>query len=138
MSALHTCVMCGGDVRWITGVVEWDVKGERMLVDGIEHGLCAVCGEVYFKGGSSSEVQRRAVDLYKQAHGLLSGAEIRALRMRLGLSQACFERLIGAGPKTVVRWERGTVFQNKTADMLMRVLRDYPQVAQDLMEKAGV
>lgn len=137
VNRLKVCVECGGAIRWTTGPVEWDVRGERMMVDDVEHGLCSVCGEVYFEDGVSSVVQRRAVDLYKQVHGLLSGAEIRSLRKNLGLSQARFESLIGAGPKTVVRWERGVVFQNKTADKLMRILQDYPQVAQDLMEKMG-
>lgn len=132
---LARCVECGARVNWITGPVEWDVKGERIAVDKVEHGICSVCGETYFSEGISSDVQRRAVDAYKSAHGLLSGAEIRLLRQRLGLSQARFEQLIGAGPKTVVRWENGTVFQNRTADTLMRVLRDYPQVAQDLLRR---
>lgn len=133
---LSKCVECGAVLEWTVGPVEWEVKGEQIVVDDVEHGICTECGEVYFADGVASCVHRRAVDAYKEAHGLLSGEEIRALRQRLGLSQARFEHLIGAGPKTVVRWENGTVFQNRTADMLMRVLRDYPQVANDLLRRA--
>jgi len=32
----------------------------------------------------------------------------------------------------VVRWERGTIFQNRTADTLLRVLRDHPEVVAEL------
>lgn len=81
------------------------------------------------------DIHRRAVDQYKRDNGLLSGDEVRELRQSLGLSQAKFEKLIGAGPKTVVRWERGSVFQNRTADTLMRVVRDFPEVAAHLMKR---
>ena len=81
------------------------------------------------------DIHRRAVDQYKRDNGLLSGDEVRELRQALGLSQAKFEKLIGAGPKTVVRWERGSVFQNRTADTLMRVVRDFPEVAAYLMKR---
>ncbi|WP_139653319.1 type II TA system antitoxin MqsA family protein [Raoultibacter phocaeensis] len=135
---VDTCPICGGSVTAMHGTVEWDVKGECVAVSGVEHAMCSQCGEVYFEGDVSSYVHRRAVDEYKQRHGLLSGTEIRALREKLGLSQARFEKLLGAGPKTVVRWENGTVFQNGTADTLMRVLRDHPSVACTLMEEKGL
>lgn len=48
------------------------------------------------------------------------------------LSQAEFERLLGTGPKTVVRWERSTVTQSSTADTLMRVLMKHPEALYDL------
>lgn len=136
VARLSKCVQCGTSLEWTVGPVEWDIKGERITVGHVEHALCAGCGEVYFADGVASEVHRRAVDTYKAEHGLLTGEEIRTLRQSLGLSQARFEHLIGAGLKTVVRWENGTVFQNRTADTLMRVLKDYPQVAHDLLRHA--
>ena len=129
------CVVCGASVNWICGPVEWSVKDERIVVDAVEHGICTQCGETYFDCDMADDIHRRAVDAYKSEHGLLSGSEIKTLRQGLGLSQAQFEKLIGAGPKTVIRWENGSVFQNKTADTLLRILRDYPQVAEDLMDK---
>lgn len=81
-------------------------------------------------------MHKRAVVQHKREQGLLSGAEVKAIREGLGMSQARFERMIGAGPKTVVRWENDSVFQNRTADTLLRVLRDYPQVAADLANKS--
>jgi transcriptional regulator with XRE-family HTH domain len=54
--------------------------------------------------------------------------EIRALRESLGLSQAQLENLLNVGPKTVVRWERGTVFQSGAVNTLLKVLRARPDV----------
>ena len=129
------CPLCGGEVERLVGPVEWYVRGELVVVDGVEHGMCAVCGESFFDPEVADRLHRSAVVKLKRARGLLPGSEIKALRESLGLSQAAFERLIGAGPKTVVRWENDSVFQNKTADTLLRVLRDYPVVAADLMAK---
>ena len=70
-------------------------------------------------------------------NGPLSGDEVRELRQTLGLPQAKFEKLIGAGPKTVARWENGSVFQNRTADTPMRVVRDFPEVAAYLTKRMG-
>ncbi len=61
-----------------------------------------------------------------------------ALREKYGLTQAGLERLIGAGEKTVVRWERGTVAQNQTADTLLRVLDAHPDVVAQLAKERGV
>lgn len=80
---------------------------------------------------ASNEIRRR--------EGLLLSHEIRALRKdQLGLTQPEFEKLLGIGPKTVARWEAGTVFQSKAADNLMRALAAVPDVAPFLAERSGV
>ena len=45
----------------------------------------------------------------------------------LGLSQADLEKTLGIGPKTVVRWEKGTVRQSRAADLLLRILAAHPR-----------
>jgi HTH-type transcriptional regulator/antitoxin MqsA len=99
-----------------------------MQVDGVEHGRCRRCGEVYLKLEGANAVQLEAARRLRQARGLLTPDEIRAIRGSLGLSQAGLERLLGTGPKTVVRWEKGTVFQSATADRLMRLLAARPEL----------
>jgi len=62
-----------------------------------------------------------------RAHeGLLSPQEIRAIRERLGYTQAQLEQVLAVGPKTVVRWEKGTVRQSRLADRFLRTLAAYP------------
>jgi HTH-type transcriptional regulator/antitoxin MqsA len=82
--------------------------------------------------------QRRASDAIRAEEGLLSAREIREIREELGLTQQGLERLLGVGPKTVVRWERGTVFQNRSTDSLLRVLRAFPEASGFLAERHGV
>ena len=98
------------------------------------HGLCSGCGETYLGIDEMERLQKAAVDQARQAQGLLQPDEIRSLRAELGnISQARLEHLLGVGAKTVVRWEKGTVFQSATADRLMRLLGAMPELA-DVLE----
>jgi HTH-type transcriptional regulator/antitoxin MqsA len=123
------CGECGSLVEESVNTITMDLRGETIDVDGIVHGRCTVCGEIYLDLDASERLQREAVARLREARGLLKPAEIRDLRTSLDLSQAKFEKLLGTGPKTVVRWEKGTVFQSATADRLMRLLIAEPALA---------
>jgi HTH-type transcriptional regulator/antitoxin MqsA len=99
---------------------------------------CDVCGEAFYDGEMATQSFRRMAAVIRAEDGLLAPDEIIALRKKYGLTQAHLERLIGAGQKTVVRWERGTVAQNKTADTLLRVLLDHPEVVAALKRQNGL
>jgi HTH-type transcriptional regulator/antitoxin MqsA len=81
---------------------------------------------------------RRASDAIRKEEGLLSSRAIRGIRAKLGLTQHEFEKLLGVGPKTVVRWEKGTVFQNRSTDSLLRVIDALPESARFLARLHGV
>jgi HTH-type transcriptional regulator/antitoxin MqsA len=99
---------------------------------------CDRCGETFYVGKMAEESFQRAAAAVRREDGLLEPDEIRAIRAMYGLSQASLERLIHSGEKTVVRWERGSVAQNATADTLLRVLRDHPEVVKRLASQRGV
>ena len=63
-------------------------------------------------------------------------AVMRDLRESLDVCQARFEKLLGAGPDTVVHQDTGTVFQSAAADRLMRRLIARPEPA-DLFSGTG-
>lgn len=130
------CAACGGQVEVSRGPICMEVRGETVSVEGIEHGLCATCGESYVSLDATARLQTEAARQARVAKGLLTPEEIRAIRHSLGLSQAAFERLLGVGAKTVVRWEKGTVFQSATADRLMRLIRYSPELAEVLASRS--
>ncbi len=128
------CPECGGKISESLGPLEVPLRGQSLEVVGIPHGLCSGCGETYLGIGEMERLQKAAVDQARQAQGLLRPDEIRSLRVALGdISQARLEHLLGVGAKTVVRWEKGTVFQSATADRLMRLLRAIPELV-DVLE----
>jgi HTH-type transcriptional regulator / antitoxin MqsA len=131
------CYLCGGESRWTREVRPVPI-GFRTAVIEDDFYRCSACGEVEYLGDMADETSRRAVVVIRAEDGLLGPDDIIALREKYGLSQAALERLIGAGEKTVVRWERGTVAQNKTADTLLRVLGDHPEAVAQLARERGV
>jgi HTH-type transcriptional regulator/antitoxin MqsA len=83
-------------------------------------------------------VMRRATARIREEDGLLTPEQVLAVRQRYGLTQPEFERLLGVGTNTVVRWERGTVPQNSAADSLLRLIGEFPENARFLAELHGV
>jgi HTH-type transcriptional regulator / antitoxin MqsA len=130
----ESCGECGGKVSVSHDPISIEVRGETITVPDIEHGVCRTCGEVYLDLPGIQRLQQEAVRRAKEARGLLTAGEIRDLRRSLALSQTGFERVLGTGPKTVVRWEKGTVFQSATADRLMRLLWARPDLVSLLRD----
>ena len=131
------CYLCGGESP-LTREVRSVPIGSRTAVVEDEFYRCPRCHEDVYLGNMADETSRRAAAVIRAEDGLLTPDDIVALRGKYGLSQAALERLIGAGEKTVVRWERGTVAQNKTADTLLRVLADHPEVVTQLARERGL
>jgi HTH-type transcriptional regulator/antitoxin MqsA len=133
----ETCHECGGTAVLTRAPKNVQTPNGTVTVEA-EFMRCEACGEEFYLPGQMDALQRAATELVRKQEGLLSPAEIEAIRAEYGLSQAAFETLIHAGPKTVTRWERGTVAPNGTADTLLRILRDRPDVVASLAKERGV
>lgn len=131
------CYLCESEVRLVTEPREFREGAQTVVVDDTFY-RCDNCGETFYDGVMARESFRRAAAAARLQEGLLTPQEIRDLRAMYGLTQSGLERLINAGEKTVVRWERGMVTQNATADTLLRVLRDHPEVVAKLAQWRGV
>jgi len=112
--------------------------GQRRAVVTVERQRCEKCGEIFYSPAQMDAAQRAASDEIRRQSGLLTPTQIRALRGKYGLSQVQFEQLLGVGPKTVVRWERGTVFQNRATDELLRVIDGVPGAFEFVARRNGL
>lgn len=90
--------------------------------------VCSACGEVLY-GPEAAAVRLQAIC---RALGLLSPAEIKALRERLGPGQEDFARLTGIDLSMLARWERGRLLQTRALDRYLRLLDALPQAAHFL------
>lgn len=135
--ALSDCPVCGGALVRQEDSFDAHV-GRRVVAVPGTYTRCTVCREFLFAPGEMDDVLRRASDAIRGQENLLGPSEIRAIRMGLGLTQSQLEQLLGTGPKTVVRWEKGTVFQNSGTNTLLEILRDVPEAAEYLFAKRGV
>lgn len=131
------CPICSGPLAAVREHREIRI-GQRTAVVLDRFVRCADCGEELYTPGQMAATQLKAAAVIRRDEGLLQPAEVRGIRESLGLSQQAFEHLLGVGPKTVVRWERGSVFQNRATDSLLRVLRAFPKAVEFLAELHGV
>lgn len=73
-------------------------------------------------------------ETYRQL-GLLTPAEIRTGRERLGQSQQELQELLGLGGNSLSRWENGRVYQARSLDTLLRIIFNVP-TAHDFLARA--
>lgn len=116
---------CGGHFMLVSESVDVPTRGSSVSVHH-EFYRCNQCGEERLTIGQASSARKAAVEEVRRREKLLSPAEVRAVRERLGFTQELLERRLGFGPKTVVRWETGRVLQSKATDNLLRLLARDP------------
>ena len=121
-----TCTACGTPMRPSQRALTLPVNGETIRVTGIPHLRCPACGETVTDLAQTGVLWERAFARYRAKHRLLAADEIRALRRRLGLTQAGLAHLLRLGANTVSRWEAGRNVQTGAMDVLLRLLRDVP------------
>lgn len=80
----------------------------------------------------TEETARRIDEETCRQLGLLSPAEIRAGREKLGLTQQELAELLGLGGNSLSRWENGRVYQARSMDTLLRIVFNVPEAVEHL------
>lgn len=135
---LTDCPECGGRVLVGRHIIDVHIGRRTVAVEGDFLRCEGECREVYFAPGEMDAAMISASNTIRSEEGLLTPAEIRRFRKRIGLTQPQLEELLGAGPKTVTRWEKGTVIQNGATDTLLRVLHEVPEALTYLLNQRAI
>lgn len=131
---MTTCPACGtAALHVIVEDVAVPFRSGAVTVPGVAVKVCAACGERPLSADEAERLHLRAVAIARQEQGLLTPTEIRAIRSKRGLTQRQLEIALGVGEKTVVRWEKGSVFQGAASNTLMGLVRDIDGLAEALM-----
>jgi HTH-type transcriptional regulator/antitoxin MqsA len=128
MTQTAQCHVCGESAALVSLPFEVTL-GERVATVLAARMQCSSCGTEFFLPEQMDAAQRAAADEMRSQDGLLRPDEIKAIRAQYDLTQSQLEELLGVGAKTVVRWERGTVFQNRATDALLRLIGAVPEAA---------
>lgn len=127
------CGICGARaVVPCSEPVEVEFRNSSHTVTGFTYERCGACGEDFFDLDQVGAIHTAASDQVRRAGGLLTPDEIKALRLSLGLTQAGFERVLGASPGSIGRWERGTFAHGPVADRLMRLIGTHPELVHEV------
>ena len=89
---------------------------------------CTACGEEFYTYEQSMASSRAYATAIREAEQFPSPDAIRQTRLALRMTQQQFERALGVGKKTVVRWERGTVPPSGAAGGMLWLAARHPEV----------
>lgn len=84
------------------------VRGERVSYSETI-AICPTCGVIIGDARIEGANLQRAYDAYRVRHGILSPAEVKALRSSYALSLREFSRFLGFGEQTTYRYEHGDI-----------------------------
>jgi HTH-type transcriptional regulator / antitoxin MqsA len=132
------CPVCGaGHVADHVEQVETEYKGQKGEVPS-HFQVCDACGSD-MAGAVQMRANKRAVMAFrKQVDGLLSGAEIAALRERYKLNQKQAARLFGGGPVAFSKYEHDDVAHSEAMDKLLRLVLRSEEAFWALVEQEGM
>jgi len=138
MSINELCSVCGeGHVTNHVDQVESEYRGVKAMVS-MHYKSCDVCGSD-FAGAEESRSNKRAVLAFrKSVDGLLSGAEICALRERYEINQKQAARLFGGGPVAFSKYENDDVAHSESMDKLLRLVLKSEAAFWSLVQQEGM
>lgn len=138
MDAKELCSICGeGHVTCHIDKLTSEYGGRSELVP-MHYKTCDVCGSD-FAGAEESRLNKRALLAFrKSVDGLLTGAEICALRERYGISQKQASRLFGGGPVAFSKYENDDVAHSESMDKLLRLVLRSESCFWELVEQGGM
>lgn len=99
-------------------VKETTFRGEHIEYE-IDVYVCRECGIEIGTVDQAAQAQLAIAEAYKKKVGLLTSAEMKESRDRLGWSQKKLAQMTGLGISSIKRWELGTI-QTKPMDSLLR------------------
>ena len=138
MNTSELCSICGeGHVTNHVDQLESEYRGKTALVP-MHYKTCNVCRSD-FAGGDESRLNKRAMLAFrKSVDGLLTGAEICALRERYEINQKQASRLFGGGPVAFSKYENDDVAHSESMDKLLRLVLKSEHAFWSLVEQAGM
>jgi HTH-type transcriptional regulator/antitoxin MqsA len=107
---------------------EFKHNSKTVVVAGLERYRCDACDADPVLTDQIKRNQLRICDAKRKVEGYLIGAEIKAIRERLSLSQSEAAAIFGGGTNAFSKYERGEVIQSLPMDRLMRSAARFPQI----------
>lgn len=126
------CPICeNGNLSSRIGKNTVSYKGQTHELD-LHFSVCDFCGSEQSDAIQVRDNKRLMLAFKKRVDGLLIGAEVRALRLKLNLSQAEASKLFGGGPVAFSKYESDDVMQSEAMDKLLRLAGSMPSTLSHL------
>ena len=134
MTKSPDCPMCQTPNPWEPrhSTETYGYKGQLFSLSDSEYSVCRECGFDVVLPRQKRRNEARIRDEHRRIDGLLTGPQIKAIRKRLGLTQAEAARLMGGGDNAFSKYERGEVTQSVAMNQLLLVLAAVPDALEVL------
>ena len=138
METKELCPICGeGHVTSHVQQIEHEYKGHKAMLAS-HYQECDTCLSE-FAGAREGKLSKRGVMAFrKSVDGLLTGAEICALRDKYKLTQTQAAKLFGGGPVAFSKYENDDVAQSEAMDTLLRLVRRSESAFWELADEKGM
>ena len=138
METKEQCSICGeGHVTNHVQKIEHEYKGHKAMLAS-HYQECDACLSE-FAGAREGKLSKRGIMAFrKSVDGLLTGAEICALRDKYKLTQTQAAKLFGGGPVAFSKYENDDVSQSEAMDSLLRLVRRSETAFWELVDEKGM
>ena len=131
---LCTCCMEEHEVKTVLVKESATFKNVKVSYDAL-YFYCDIAEELYMNEQQMQENDIHLKDAYRKAEGLLTSAEISAIRAKYRISQSDLCILLGWGGKTITRYESHQV-QDKAHDTILKKIDQDPEWLLSLLSDA--
>lgn len=137
-SKQNLCPLCEeGNLREEQENIQINYKNKLINVQ-TKHSICDACEVEQLTTKQARQNKRASIAAKKLAEGLLTGKEVRALRLKLKLEQSDAAKIFGGGPKAFSKYENDEVMQSEAMDKLLRLTLENPANLAALKSKTGI
>lgn len=131
---LCSCCMEEHEVKTVLVMEQTTLKNKQVEYEAL-YSFCDVAKELYMDEQQMQDNDTRLKDAYRRSEGLLTSAEISAIRGKYGISQNDLCVLLGWGGKTITRYESHQV-QDKAHDTILKKINKDPEWFLSLLNDA--
>jgi len=89
---------------------------------------CDSCGEAFLSHADSKSTEKEIADFKRRVDHLLTSDEIKEIRRKYKMTQKQAAHIFGGGINAFSKYEQGEAIQNKSTDLVLRMLANniYP------------
>lgn len=136
--AAKLCPICeSGHLHHHSEMVEVEFMGQKAMRPS-HYSVCDACGSEQATAADLRHNKRDTIAFRKTVMKLLTGAEVKALRTKWGLTQKQAALVFGGGSVAFSKYESDDVIQSEAMDKLLRLANKFPSVLKELERNAGV
>ena len=130
------CLQCddGTVLQYETKDIHDNIHGEQFIVRAVMGWHCPKCGEIEFAEGDGKRYSV-ALEAARKVYEKHRAAELRAIRKKLGLTQAEAGKLFGGGATAFSEYEHCKTQPHKSTVLLLRMLGKHPELLNELAEE---